>query len=330
MRADRLISLIMLLETKGPITAKELATELEVSQRTIYRDIDALCTSGIPIYGAPGPDGGYKLVEGYRSYLDSLNQDEVLALLSLNLPDHFTQLEFGSKLKAAILKIRSCYTHLSNQEETMMNCLYIDVINWDQSKTSWEKLGQSSTHLNILYRSINQKRKIVITYSHPVHPSYTFNKLIFPYGLVAKESRWYLVYFSQEKIRVLDLFQLIQVEEIDEYFTYPKTFRLKSFWEEWCREASKQYTSFRVKAVVPEQLVSTIAIYLKNGRVPFTPIPTSFHEQEWKEVELFFASFEEARSKLLSFGGVVKVIEPIALKYSIVDYAEQIQKLYDN
>lgn len=320
MRADRLISLIMLLETKGPLTAKELADELQVTERTIYRDIDSLCIAGIPVYGVPGPQGGYRLIEGYRSYLNGLNKDELLALLSINIPQQFNETELGSKLKAAILKIRSSYKYLSNKEEVATR-LYID-------SCGWGKTGRSSSHINTLYTAICNNKKLSITYNISTYPRSEFNKLIEPYGLVTKENIWYLVYFAVEKIRVINIDNIISTNITNEYFNYPVNFKLEVFWGKWCSEIDKKYSSFRVKVLVPKQLKSKIDIYITNGTVPFTPIPIDYTKEEWLPIDLFFDSFEDARHKLLSFGGAVKVVEPESLRYSIIDYAKQIQNLY--
>ena len=320
MRADRLISLIMLLETKGALTAKELAEELEVSQRTIYRDIDALCTAGIPVYGEAGPEGGYRLAEGYKSNLNKLNKEEAMLLLSLNMTEQLKELEIGSKLDSALLKIRSsCKTPSDNEEITSR--LYID-------STSWNKKGKHVSYLNTIYNAISSNKKLSITYYSYNSPGNEFSKIVDPYGLVAKERVWYLVYSVQEKVRVINIANIISVDEAAEFFIYPREFRLKNFWHQWCQEIGEQYSSFNVRVRVPKVLSPSIDMYIKEGNVPFSPIPNKYSGQEWSEIELTFHSFEDARNKLLVFGSAVKVIEPISLVYSIKDYAEQVLNLY--
>ena len=105
MRADRLVSLLLLLQTRGRMTAHQLASELEVSERTIYRDIDALSVAGIPVYGEPGPDGGYALLDSYRTTLTGLSEGEARALFLLSLPTPLADLGIGQELKAALLKL---------------------------------------------------------------------------------------------------------------------------------------------------------------------------------------------------------------------------------
>ena len=86
MRADRLLALLMLLQTQGRLSARRLAAELEVSERTIYRDIDALSIAGIPVYGESGPAGGFALLDSYRTSLTGLSSGEVRALFMLTIP----------------------------------------------------------------------------------------------------------------------------------------------------------------------------------------------------------------------------------------------------
>jgi predicted DNA-binding transcriptional regulator YafY len=105
MRADRLLSMLMLLQARGRMTAQELARELEVSERTIYRDINALSASGVPVYAEPGPGGGCALLDSYRTDLTGLTADEARALFMLSIPAPLDQLGVTSELKAALLKL---------------------------------------------------------------------------------------------------------------------------------------------------------------------------------------------------------------------------------
>ena len=105
MRADRLLSLLMLLQTHGKLPAHQLAKELEVSERTIYRDIEALSMAGIPVYGEPGREGGFALVDHYRTTLTGLSDAQVQALFMLNIPAPLADLGIRQEARTALLKI---------------------------------------------------------------------------------------------------------------------------------------------------------------------------------------------------------------------------------
>jgi predicted DNA-binding transcriptional regulator YafY len=119
MRADRLISIVLLLQTRGNLSAKELAQELEVSERTIFRDIYALSQAGIPVYTIKGPGGGIFLVENYRTTLTGLTNEQLQALLMLNIPQPLVQLGAGEALKTALLKLTASLPPTHSEEKNV-------------------------------------------------------------------------------------------------------------------------------------------------------------------------------------------------------------------
>ena len=118
MRADRLLSLLMLLQARGQMSAQELADELEVSERTIYRDITALSSSGVPVYASRGPGGGVRLIEEYRTTLTAHLSEETRALFMMSIPAPLTQLGMGEKFKGALLKLSASLPDVRRAEET--------------------------------------------------------------------------------------------------------------------------------------------------------------------------------------------------------------------
>ena len=133
MRADRLLSLLMLLQTRGRMTAVCLSHELEVSERTIYRDINALSATGVPIYGEPGREGGYSLLDSYRTSLTGLNEGEVRALFMMQIPDALAQLGVSQELKAALLKLTAALPAARRaDEEKVRQRFYLDSTPWHE------------------------------------------------------------------------------------------------------------------------------------------------------------------------------------------------------
>ena len=157
MRADRLLSLLMLLQTRGKMTAQALAQELEVSERTIYRDIDALCTSGVPIYGEAGLDGGYALLDSYRTNLTGLSEAEVRALFMLNVPAPLADLGVSRELKSALLKLTAALPAARRpHEEHVRQRFYLD-------SAGWQRDEEAVPHLKTIHQAVWQDRKLYLT-----------------------------------------------------------------------------------------------------------------------------------------------------------------------
>ena len=127
MRADRLIALLMLLQARGRLTAAQLAAELEVSERTIYRDIDALSASGVPVYGDAGREGGYRLSDGYRTSLTGLTPAETQALFmfALSIPRPLADLGVGDMLRSALRKLAAALPETRRPDEAHMRERFI-------------------------------------------------------------------------------------------------------------------------------------------------------------------------------------------------------------
>ena len=146
MRADRLISIIMLLQTHERMTAEQLSKELEVSQRTIYRDITALNIAGVPVYTDRGPGGGIALLEDYRTTLTGINEDEARALFMLSIPEALVDLGMAQKLKNALLKLA---VSLPNERRELMTQtqqrIFLDSINMDLNRRTCNSLRYYSS-----------------------------------------------------------------------------------------------------------------------------------------------------------------------------------------
>src|SRR5512147_2861952 len=153
MRADRLLSLLMLLQARGRMTAQELARELEVSERTIYRDINALSASGVPVYAESGPGGGCALLDSYRTNLTGLTADEARALFMLSIPAPLDQLGVGQELRAALLKLSAALPSSRRpDEERARQRIHIDSLAWFQGE-------DPVPHLHTLQQAVWQDRR---------------------------------------------------------------------------------------------------------------------------------------------------------------------------
>lgn len=320
MRADRLISIVMLLQTHARMTACELAEELEVSERTIYRDIDALSIAGVPIYSEAGPGGGYALVDDYRTTLTGLTEGEVRALFTLNIPAPLTDLGMDKELRAALLKLSASLPNTRRgEEEKAHQRFHLD-------STWWQQGGESVPHLKDIQQAVWQNLKLHVVYQ----PLYTteIERLIAPYGLVAKAGVWYLVYARNERIYVQRVSDLTDVRISPESFGRPDEFDLAAFWESWCAEYEALLSYFTATVRVAPDFIPELPKHFSNDVLDQAAQAGPPDDDRWIKLELSFRSFEEARARILGFGRGVEVLEPLALKRSVLDFAEQIVDLY--
>jgi predicted DNA-binding transcriptional regulator YafY len=322
MRADRLLSIMLLLQGRGKMTAHDLAEALEVSERTIYRDIDALCTAGVPVYSESGHGGGYGLAEDYRTHLTGLSKAELRALMTLGSFAPFSDLGMRDELRAALLKISAALPESSRfDDEKIQRNFHFDQTWWRQSSAWMPRLQK-------VQEALWQERKLEILYHLP--QPLDVRHLVSPYGLVVKAGRWYLVCERNGSVFVYRLSELLDVQLSQEKFTRPEDFDLAGFWSEWCQRYEGFLTMFNV------------TLEVASGVIPL--LPKAFGSQVegqlseakpadadgWLRIEVTFESFEAAREKILGFGGGVRVLAPQALRLSVRDYAAQIVKLYQS
>lgn len=326
MRADRLISLLMLLQTRGRMTAQELATELEVSERTIYRDIEALGASGVPVYAESGPGGGCSLVDSYRTTLNGLNTDEVRALFTLSVPAPLDALGMSQPLKAALLKLSAALPASQRNGEAIgvRQRVYLDSTPWGASTK------EPTPHLQTILRAVWQDHKLSLV-RHVYFAGFIDTQvehIVMPLGLVAKEGAWYLACSCEGHMQVFRVAHLTSAEVLDETFERPTGFDLVAFWEEWCEAVERGHGTFDVQVRIAPQMLEHLPQYL-GRHVTVTPLPPERPDPAgWQTLRLTFETLYEARRRLLTLGGMVEVLEPPELRWSIADYAEQIGKLY--
>src|SRR5712691_4174354 len=194
MRADRLLSVLLLLQVHRRLTARELAKRLEVSERTIHRDMDALSAAGFPVFAERGIGGGWMLVEGYRTNLTGLNKDEIQALFLTKPLRVLADLGLEKASNAALIKLSAALpsAHRDGAEHARQR-IHVDVTGWNRSNESIE-------FLPALQEAIWQERKLKFSYQRGGGCD-AVERLADPLGLVAKGSVWYLVAGVEGEIR---------------------------------------------------------------------------------------------------------------------------------
>jgi predicted DNA-binding transcriptional regulator YafY len=227
MRATRLVSLLLLLQTRGQLTAAELADRLEVSVRTVHRDIESLAAAGVPVEAVRGPAGGYRLPGGYRTRLTGLTADEAEALFAAGMPGPAAELGLGGELAAARLKLLAALPQELQERATRAQRLFhLDTRGWFRAEDRVPHLPELASALwrgcrvRIRYR---EGRRVV-------------QRTLDPLGLVVKGGAWYLVAHRSAGMRVYRVSRVVSVRRLGEELRRPRGFDLAGYWEQWSRE----------------------------------------------------------------------------------------------
>jgi predicted DNA-binding transcriptional regulator YafY len=321
MRADRLLSLLILLQTRGSQTAEQLAGELEVSVRTIYRDLQALSAAGVPVYAERGPGGGCSLLEGYRTNLTGLTPQEARALFMLSIPAPLDQLGVTQELKAALLKLSAALPASGrSEEESSRQRIHLDSSWWFQAE-------EAIPCLSTIQQALWQDRKLRLAYRADFGTQ--VQQIVAPYGLVAKASIWYLVYAHPAgDVRALQVARVVEAEILDQAFERPADFNLAEFWNSWCAEFEDSRIRYWVKARVAPGLVERLPNYFGDGIHELIAQARPADGDGWITLTLPFESLNAARTRILGFGRAIEVLEPEALRKSVIDFAAQITDFY--
>lgn len=238
MRADRLLSILMLLQTKGRMTAHDLATQLEVSERTIYRDLEALSTAGIPVYTERGPGGGCSLIDGYQTRLTGLTEAEVRALFLFNMAGPLADLGLGKALDDALLKLEAALPADSRAKaEQVRQRFHVDT-------TWWYHSADTPSCLQIIQEALWQDRKLCLVYreNDGTWSEYRLD----PYGLVSKASIWYLIGLCNDLYHVWRVSHIVRTVLLDEQFLHPVDFNLAQYWSEYCAQLEMHHPPYAV------------------------------------------------------------------------------------
>ena len=320
MRADRLLALLMLLQTHTRVPAAALAQELEVSVRTVYRDMEALSAAGVPVYAERGPGGGCCLVEDYRTSLTGLTPAEIRALFMLNVPEPLVELGVSQEFKGALLKLSAALPAAQAAEtEHSRQRFYLDS-NW------WSPSGPVS-QLDVLRQAVWSDCALQLRFRSFITGEIDLQ--VEPLGLVSKAGVWYLVYQFQDQVRALRVERIIQADLLSETFTRPAGFDLAAFWTNWCQGIEQENRRYSVVLRVSPEIQPRLLQHLGGQARQALQNATSPDSQGWVQISLGFDSLQSARDRLLSYGCAIEVISPDALRLSMQDYARQILAVYE-
>jgi predicted DNA-binding transcriptional regulator YafY len=322
MRASRLVSLLLLLQTRGRMTAQELAAELEVSVRTIYRDVDALTEAGVPLYGDAGHAGGYQLLSGYRTRLTGLTAAEAETLFLSGLPGPAAELGLGSVLAAATLKLRAALPQsLRESADRLSERFYLDA-------PGWYRQSADVPHLPVVAAAVWDRQVIEIRYRRWKEPAEVVRK-IEPYGLVLKAGTWYLVARCEGSFRTYRADQMVDVTRCRSGFEPVPDFDLEVHWRGYLADFHQRlHTGYALIRVSPAGLqrmdrllpaAATAAV--RTGGVAGA--------HGWITARVPIESVDQALSDFLRLGADIEVLEPADLRQQIAQTARDVAALYD-
>ncbi|MGH2367566.1 MAG: helix-turn-helix transcriptional regulator [Chloroflexota bacterium] len=350
MRADRLIALILLLQARGRMTARDLAKRLEVSVRTIHRDLDALSTAGIPVRAEPGPGGGIVLPDRYRLDLTALNREEARSLFLGTGAAPLADLAVGAVLEGALRKLSAALPAATRgAAERAGQRLLVDPSPW------WQKPPPVPAHLRTIEEAVWQDRRLRISYA----PSGggAADRLIDPYALVAKHGVWYLVGASaagptdqsrpvdessatggcntaaalgQADLPVPRVFRVSRVRTAEltgEPSRRHQGFDLARFWAEWCAAFVASRPRYMVTLRVSPAAAPAVAQNpIKGGA--FLALVSAPNDEGWSVMQADYETLDIALTTVLGFGPAVEVLEPPELRERVLHAASEMVARY--
>lgn len=325
MRADRLVSLLLLLQNRGRMTAPELAERLEVSVRTVYRDVEALSAAGIPVYADRGPAGGYRLLGGYRTRLTGLTGDEAVALLFSGMPGPADELGLGTVLAGAELKLLAALpAEPAERAGRIRQRFHLDVPHWfgERDETPW---------LAVIADAVWDGHRVDADYRRTWRPDPdrpVARRRLDPLGLVLKAGAWYLVAGNGGELRTYRVSRFTSVTPLDESANRPDGFDLAGFWQDRDRRLrAGQYTA---EAVVRLDPTARRMMFLLGPVVRRRVEETAGEPDADGRVEarVPIESVRHAVHELLRLGAGVEVLEPAELRAAIAGHAAAMAARY--
>ncbi len=324
MRASRLVSLLLLLQARGRMTAQALADELEVSVRTIYRDVDSLHAAGVPLYGDAGRDGGYQLLDGYRTRLTGLTSDEAESLFLAGMPGPAAELGLGSVVAAAQLKLMAALpAELRDRAGRISARFHLDAPGWYHD-------ADETPLLAAVADAVWNERTVQVRYRRWKAPQ-EVTRTLEPYGLVLKGGRWYLVArdAGADRISTYRVSQVLDLQPLDQGFTRPAGFELTAHWRSYLDDF--QARRFRGEATIrlsahglrrlPDVVTPEVA---KAAAETAGPADV----EGWRQAVIPIESLPHATGELLRLGVDVEVLAPAELRELMAATVELLSRRY--
>jgi predicted DNA-binding transcriptional regulator YafY len=314
-----LLSIQMLLETRGRMSAHALADELEVSVRTLYRDVDQLTLAGVPIYAERGRSGGFRLMEGWKTTLTGLTPAEAQAVFLSGLAEPAAQLGLGTQVETAQLKLLAALPAAWRSDaQRIRTRLHLDPVEWYRE-------AELVPHLAAVAAAVWDERQLTIRYeSWKTRARRTLN----PLGLVLKAGAWYLVAAIDDQPRTYRISNISDVQTLEARSRRPRKFELARYWSESIRRFERElYQGSAVVLATPaglkamRYLSSAVARAVAEADAPPGP-------DGRVKLSIPIESIQHATGQMMRLSPDVEAIEPAALRQSLLERLRQTCRLY--
>lgn len=319
MRASRLVSLLLLLQSRGGLTAAELARELEVSVRTIHRDVEELSAAGVPIFAERGPHGGIRLVDGYRTRLTGMTADEAEALFLAGLPGPAAQLGLGTVVAAAQLKVMAALPpELRSRASRLVERFHLDASGWFQA-------DEAVPHLPTLASAVWEGRTVSVTYRRGPDDVV---RTVAPLGLVLKGGVWYAIGLVDGQIRTYRASRIVAADLLDGRVERPAGFDLAAYWAESSVAYERDSPSVEVRMRLPQDRMSRLCDVIGDRAMESAERLDEPDEDGWVRLRVRLPWPDEVPRLLLGVGSGVEVLGPPEIRDRLIATAERIVERY--
>src|SRR5215469_14244866 len=321
MKSDRLLSTILLLQSRGQLTGRELAERLEVSERTIHRDMDALSAAGVPVFALRGSRGGWKLEEAWRTQVPGLDEAELHALLMAQ-PRIVGDPRLAAAAERALGKLMASLPgHLRERAASIRQRLYVDT-------TGWRGGSEDLSRLPVVQDAVARDRKLRIRYAKArykpcaadevVVDTETVERIVDPLGLVAKGSAWYLVASGASGFRTYRVSRIEHAAALAIAARRPANFDLAAYWNNSTEEFRKSLRRFEAILRLESRAARTMKMWHPTTVASDAlPPPSTGRGEPWTTLRVQFDDVEQAVFIVLSMGARVEVVGPESLKQRI-------------
>lgn len=319
MRASRLVNLLLILQTRGGLTAAELARELEVSVRTVHRDVEELSAAGVPIYAERGPHGGIRLVDGYRTRLTGLTAEEAEALFLAGLPGPAAQLGLGTVVAAAQLKVMAALPpELRSRASRLIERFHLDVARWFQG-------DEPVPFLPILAEAVWDARMVAVSYERG---DQVVDRELGPLGIVLKGGVWYVVAMSEGEIRTFRGSRVTAARLLDTPVERPAKFDLTAYWAESSAAWEREAPTVEVVVRIPSDRLGRLAEVVGGRAVDAAERLDVDDPDGWTHLRLRLGWPNEVPGQMLAVGSAFEVLEPADVRERVIATAGRIVERY--